>query len=62
METLFVTDLPFLLCQTRDQILDAGDEDLSLGRDETAHELYQIRHGLVHCTTEDTGMQVARWP
>lgn len=49
-----------LLGQRRDEVLDAGDEDVARRRDEAAHERDEVRHRLVHGAPEDARVQVAR--
>lgn len=46
--------------QRRNEILYAWDEDLALRSDEFAHEGDQIRHRLVHRSSKDTRVQIAR--
>ena len=50
---------PLLSVSCGDHVIDARNEDGAVRRDELAHDLDEIRHGLVHHAAEDTGMKVA---
>ena len=52
--------VPLLCVGSRDEFLNTGDKDHSVGRDELGHQLDQVRHRLVHHPPEPARVQVAR--
>jgi hypothetical protein len=50
--------VPFLLVWGRHHLVNAGDEDVTFGIDELAHEGNEIGHGLVHHAAKDARMEI----